>query len=69
MFVGYETLHGRICELENGTVPLPLRRTPWMDSAYFERAATFSLGNRVDVSVRARPFGKRWDPPWGDRTA
>ncbi len=55
VFVGYETLHGRICELENGTVLSPSALTPWMDSAYFERA-TFSLGNRVDVSVRARLF-------------
>ena len=29
--------------------------TPWMESAYFERAI-FSLGNRIDVSVRARLF-------------
>jgi hypothetical protein len=55
VFVGYETLHGRICELENGTVVAPAALTPWMDSAYFERAI-FSLGNRVDVSVRARLF-------------
>jgi len=55
VFVGYETLHGRICELENGTVLAPGTLTPWMDSAYFERAI-FSLGNRVDVSVRARLF-------------
>ena len=49
------TLHGRICELENATVLAPSALTPWMDSAYFERAI-FSLGNRVDVSVRARLF-------------
>ena len=49
------TLHGRICELENGTVLAPSALDPWMDSAYFERAI-FSLGNRVDVSVRARLF-------------
>ena len=55
VFVGYETLHGRICELENGTVLAPSALSPWMDSAYFERAI-FSLGNRVDVSVRARLF-------------
>ncbi len=55
VFVGYETLHGRICELENGTVLAPSALTPWMDSAYFERAI-FSLGNRIDVSVRARLF-------------
>ncbi len=55
VFVGYETIHGRICELENGTVLAPCALEPWMDSAYFERAI-FSLGGRVDVSVRARLF-------------
>ena len=55
IFIGYETLHGRICELENGTVLHPSVLTPWMESAYFERAI-FSLGNRIDVSVRARLF-------------
>src|ERR1700734_892101 len=55
VFVGYETMYGRICELENGTVMAPSPVSPWMDSAYFERAI-FSLGNRIDVSVRARLF-------------
>jgi hypothetical protein len=55
VFVGYETLHGRICELENGTVLAPSALTPFLSTAYFERAV-FSLGNRVDVSVRARLF-------------
>jgi Domain of unknown function (DUF222) len=55
VFVSYEALHGRICELENGTVLPPSALAPWMDSAYFERAI-FTLGNRVDVSVRARLF-------------
>ncbi len=55
VFVGYETIQGRICELENGTVLAPSALEPWMDSAYFERAI-FSLGGRVDVSVRARLF-------------
>jgi hypothetical protein len=55
VFVGYETIHGRICELENGTVLAPSALDRWMDSAYFERAI-FRLGNRVDVSVRSRLF-------------
>ena len=55
IFVSYETIHGRICELENGTVLHPSALDPWMDSAYFERAI-FSLGNRIDVSVRSRFF-------------
>ena len=55
VLVGFETLHGRICELENGTVLHPFALEAWMDSAYFERA-TFSLPNRIDVSVRSRFF-------------
>jgi hypothetical protein len=55
VLVGYETLRGRICELENGTVLHPSALEPWMDSAYFERAI-FSLGTRIDVSVRSRLF-------------
>jgi hypothetical protein len=55
VLVGYETLRGRICELENGTVLHPSALEPWMDSAYFERA-TFTLPNRIDVSVRSRFF-------------
>ncbi len=55
VLVGYETLHGRISELENGTVLHPSALEPWMDSAYFERAI-FSLGTRIDVSVRSRVF-------------
>jgi hypothetical protein len=55
VLVGYETLHGRICELENGTVLSPSSLEPWMDSAYFERAL-FSLDNRVEVSEKARLF-------------
>ena len=55
VLVGYETLHGRICELENGTVLAPTSLQPWMEAAYFERAI-FSLGTRVDVSARARLF-------------
>ena len=55
VLVGYETLHGRICELENGTVLAPASLLPWLEAAYFERAI-FSLGTRVDVWVRARLF-------------
>jgi hypothetical protein len=55
VLVGYETMHGRICELENGIVLTPTSLLPWMESAYFERAV-FALGKRVDVSVRARLF-------------
>jgi hypothetical protein len=55
VLVGYETLHGHICELENGTVLHPSALDPWMDSAYFERAL-FAVGTRVEVSAQARLF-------------
>jgi hypothetical protein len=55
VLVGYETLYGRISEIENGTVIAPSSLIPFMEGAYFERAL-FGLGNRIDVSVRARLF-------------
>ena len=57
VLVGYEAMHGRICELEGGerTVLAPSALDRWMDSAYFERAI-FTLPGRVEVSARARLF-------------
>jgi len=55
VFVGYETLHGRICELAHGTVVAPGALLPWLDQAYIERAV-FSPGPRVEVSATARLF-------------
>ena len=55
VFVGYETLQGRICELANGTVLSPSALIPWLDAAYIERAV-FGPGRRVEVSRRARLF-------------
>ena len=55
VLVGYETLHGRICELEKGIVISPSALLAWMDSAYFERAV-FALPTRIDVSARSRIF-------------
>jgi hypothetical protein len=55
VFVGYETLRGRICELANGTVVSPLAVVPWLDRAHIERAV-FGLKGRVEVSERARLF-------------
>src|SRR5271154_1301933 len=46
VFVGYETMHGRICELEKGAVVPPNSLIPFLSSAYFERAL-FTLANRV----------------------
>jgi hypothetical protein len=55
VLVDYPTLHGRICELAQGAAVTPGSLVPWIDQAYIERAV-FSLGNRVEVSERARLF-------------
>ena len=55
VFVNFETLHGRICQLANGTVISPGSLVPWLDGADFERAL-FELKPRVEVSERARFF-------------
>lgn len=55
VFVGWETLRGRICELANGTVVSPGALLPWLDKAHLERVV-FAPGRRVEVSERARFF-------------
>ncbi len=55
VLVGYETLHGRTCELANGTVISPGALVSWLDEAYIERAV-FGPGRRVEVSPTARLF-------------
>lgn len=55
VFVGYETLHGRICELANGMVVSPGSLLAWLDQAYIERAV-FAPGGRVEVSATTRLF-------------
>ena len=55
VMVGYETLHGRVCELANGSVMAPGALLPWLDQAHIERAV-FSPKGRVEVSARARLF-------------
>ena len=55
VLVGYETLHGRICELAVGTVIAPGALVPWLDEAYIERAV-FGLDGRVEVSATARLY-------------
>ncbi|MGH9018076.1 MAG: DUF222 domain-containing protein [Acidimicrobiales bacterium] len=56
VLVGYETLHGRVCELAGGTVVTPGALLPWLDQALIERVV-FAPGNRVEVSTTARLFG------------
>lgn len=56
VFVGYETMKGRVCELANGTVVSPGSLLPWLEGAYVERAV-FAPPDRVSsTSVRARFF-------------
>jgi Domain of unknown function (DUF222) len=55
VLVGYETLHGRICEVEGGAVVSPGTLFDWMDRARFERIV-FAPGQRAEVSVKARFF-------------
>ena len=56
VFVGYETLHGRICELANGTVITPGTLLPWLDQALVERAV-FGPGPRVEIGPATRLYG------------
>jgi hypothetical protein len=55
VLVGYETLHGRICQLAQGGVVSPGSLLPWLDQALVERAV-FSPGQRVEVGITARLF-------------
>jgi hypothetical protein len=55
VLVGYESLHGRICQLEEGGPIAPGALLPWMNRAYFERAI-FTPGTRIEVSVQSRLF-------------
>jgi hypothetical protein len=53
--VGWETLHGRLCQLGDGQVVAPDTVLGWLLSADFERAV-FAPGTRVEVSPTARLF-------------
>lgn len=56
VFVGYETIAGRICELASGTVVSPGSLLPYLDEAYIERVV-FETPDRIkNVGVRRRLF-------------
>ena len=55
VLVGYETLHGRICELESGTIVAPGSLLRLLFDAEIERAV-FSPGRRVEIGARTRLF-------------
>jgi hypothetical protein len=55
VLVGYETLHGRICELAEGIPIAPGSLLAFLDEAFIERAV-FTPAGRVEVSATARLF-------------
>jgi hypothetical protein len=55
ILVGYETMHGRICEVADGEAVSPRSLLPLLSEAVVERAV-FGPGNRVEVGKRARLF-------------
>ncbi len=55
VFVGFETLNGRIAELAGGTVVAPGALVGHLDGSIFERVV-FGPGKRVEVSKKARLF-------------
>jgi hypothetical protein len=54
--VGYETLHGRICELADGTVLTPGQVVPLLTNADVERAVFGPEGRVIDLGRRERLF-------------
>jgi hypothetical protein len=56
VFVGWETLKGRICQLSNGTVVAPGALVPWLRSAWLERIVFDSPSRVIDVGVASRLF-------------
>ena len=55
VLVDYPTLHGRMCELAQGTVVSPGALVPWVEQADIERAV-FGPGTRVEVGATTRLF-------------
>jgi hypothetical protein len=56
VLVGYETVHGRICELASGTVVTPGSLLPLLDQAYVERVVFDPAGRVLDVGRHQRLF-------------
>ena len=54
--VGYETLHGRVCELANRMVVSPGSLARWLDQAWIERVVFDPEGRVIDVGIRRRLF-------------
>jgi hypothetical protein len=56
VFVDYETLSGRVCELANGTVVTPGAVARWLDGADIERVVFDSPSRVLDLGVKQRFF-------------
>jgi len=56
VFVGYETLAGRMCELAGGSVVPPGSLLPWLTEAYIERVVFDGPDRVMNVGVRRRFF-------------
>ena len=56
VLVGYETMHGRICELADGTVLSPGQLLPLLSNADVERAVFGPDSRVIDLGRRARLF-------------
>ena len=56
MLVGYETLHGRICQLADGTVIAPGTLVPHLTEADIERVVFAGPSRVIDVGKRTRLY-------------
>ncbi len=56
VLVGYETFHGRICQLADATVVSPGSLVPWLDQAWLERVVFDPASRVIDVGVSRRLF-------------
>lgn len=57
VFVGYETLAGRVCELANGTAVTPGALVPWLTPADVERVVFDGTSRVIDIGATRRFFG------------
>jgi hypothetical protein len=56
VFVGYETLAGRICQLANGAVVTPGSLVRWLDEAWVERVVFESPDRVKNIGAGRRMF-------------
>jgi hypothetical protein len=56
VLIGWETLHDRICQLDDGTVVSPGALVPWLDEARLQRVVFDAQSRPIDVGVTQRLF-------------